>query len=277
MSTNKTDRTFEAVKRQVEAMGVKIFEVGLFKPGAQTEMIPRTWDKATLFKSIPWLRYQNSLGRNIYIRPKGEHPLTLLDDVNAATLARMKAEGFAPCVVVETSPGNFQAWLNHGRVLPKEQSTAAAKLLAAKFGADPSSADWRHFGRLADFTNRKERYQDEGGRFPFVLLVEAAGHVFSEAATLRLPVNQRAPAPVTVRSSSKHKLSIDDFRVKPAYGGDGHRIDLAYATYATRQGVSEAEIRTAILSRDLSKKGTPERQMQYADRTIKRAFTNRQR
>jgi hypothetical protein len=39
----------------------------------------------------------------------------------------MKAAGFSPAVVIETSPGNFQAWLNHGRVLPKDLSSAVAK------------------------------------------------------------------------------------------------------------------------------------------------------
>jgi hypothetical protein len=49
-------------------------------------------------------------------------------------VARMKAEGFASAVVVETSAGNFQAWLQHGEVLPKELSTAVARALAEKFG-----------------------------------------------------------------------------------------------------------------------------------------------
>ena len=46
----------------------------------------------------------------------------------------MKRAGFEPCVVVETSPGNFQAWVNHGRVLPKVESTAAARELAERLG-----------------------------------------------------------------------------------------------------------------------------------------------
>ena len=103
------DRTYEAIERQVEAMGADVFEVGLLKPGATPEMMPRTWDKATLLRSVGWLKYQNSQGRNIYIRPKGEHSLSLIDDLTRESVDRMKREGFEPCVVVETSPGNFQA------------------------------------------------------------------------------------------------------------------------------------------------------------------------
>jgi hypothetical protein len=49
----------------------------------------------------------------------------------------MKAEGYEPAAVVETSPNNFQAWLRHGQVLDAATSTRAAKQLAARFGGDP--------------------------------------------------------------------------------------------------------------------------------------------
>jgi RepB DNA-primase from phage plasmid len=39
-------------------------------------------------------------------------------------------------------------------VLDEVISTRAAKILAARFGGDLGSADWRHFGRLAGFPTR---------------------------------------------------------------------------------------------------------------------------
>ena len=78
-------------------MGAQVFEVGLFKPSAQEQgqavMIPRTWERDTVLRSIPWLRLQNADGRNIYIRPKGEHDLSLVDDLTADAVKRMKADG----------------------------------------------------------------------------------------------------------------------------------------------------------------------------------------
>jgi hypothetical protein len=151
--------TVRLVHLQAAAMKVDMFEVGAYKLAAdfsgsvEPEMLLRTWDTDSLLRSVGWLRLQNLNGRNIYIRPKGEHPLTLLDDLTFEALERMKAEGFHPAVVVETSLGNFQAWMNHGEVLPKEISTTAAKVLCNRFAGDPSSADWRHFGRLAGFTS----------------------------------------------------------------------------------------------------------------------------
>src|SRR5438445_12417613 len=162
-------------------MGATRFEVGVFDPNSE-QMILRTWDRDTVLKSIAWLRYQNLNGRNIYIRPAGEHHLSLVDDLKAAAIQKMKREGFVPAVVVETSPGNFQAWLNHGKQLERSLSTAVAKNLATKFHGDLGSADWRHFGRLAGFTNRKEKYRQPDGDFPYVRLVEATGTAYAKAA-----------------------------------------------------------------------------------------------
>ncbi len=289
--SNGWKATWRAVKWQADAMGVEVFEIGLFKPASpgdekpEPEMLPRTWDKQTLLRSVGWLRYQNSQGRNIYIRPKGEHPLSMVDDLTAESINQMKQQGFEPCVVVETSPGNFQAWLNHGKVLPKVESTLAARLLAQRFGGDQGAADWRHFGRLAGFTNRKEKYRQEDGLYPFVRLVEAApDRVYAQAEMLNaegfsifqtqsrrehsassLAMRNRAPLLQKIKT-------IEDLRAMPKYSGDQNRIDLAYAVYALSRGVKEFDVRMALRSRDLTKKGGDTRQQQYIDRTIERAL-----
>ena len=115
-SSYASDRTTIAVRQQVTAMGSELFEVGLYKPDAgpaESVMIPRVWDTETVVKSVPWLRHQNCEGRNIYIRPKGEHDLSMVDDLTTDAVSAMKEAGFNPAVIVETSPGNYQAWLKH--------------------------------------------------------------------------------------------------------------------------------------------------------------------
>lgn len=59
---------------------------------------------------------------HIYLRPSGSHELSLVDDLETDAITRMKAEGFEPVVVVETSPRNFQAWLKHRQVLDEATS-----------------------------------------------------------------------------------------------------------------------------------------------------------
>jgi len=154
-SKTPTDTTTVATQLQVAAMASDLFEIGLYNPEAgpiNSVMIPRVWDAQTILKSVLWLRHQNRAGRNIYIRPKGEHDLSLVDDLTKDALLSMKETGFNPALIVETSPGNYQAWLKHTEQLSKEVSTAAARKLAEKFGGDRGAADWRHFGRLAGYT-----------------------------------------------------------------------------------------------------------------------------
>jgi hypothetical protein len=287
-----TSKTAVAVQRQVAAMDSELFEVGLYKPNAaagESVMIPRVWDSETIVKSVPWLRHQNREGRNIYIRPKDEHELSMVDDLTKDAVSSMKEKGFNPAVIVETSPGNYQAWLKHPERLNKEVSTAAARALAEKFGGDRGSADWRHFGRLAGFANRKAKYLDAStGLYPFVSLIEAGGGVYPEAEPFlaavksdlerrhaeREQLRRRANA-LTIRPQDLK--SIDVFRTDVRYGGDGTRIDLAYAVYALSHGASAAEVDAVIRSRDLSHKGNERRQNDYVERTIKKALATIER
>src|SRR5271170_33196 len=171
------------VRTQLRAMGCERFDLGIRREAG--EMILREGQGAIeIEEAIKWLRHENGKGAHIYIRPAGTHCLNLIDDLTADAIERMKADGFEPAVVVETSPNNFQAWLNHGQVLPAASSTRAAKQLAERFVGDPSSADWRHFGRLAGFTNPKPERQLPSGMRPFARLRSAKGRVYSQAAEL---------------------------------------------------------------------------------------------
>ena len=169
------------VRVQLRAMGCDRFDIGIRRDSG--EMILRERQSAAgIEETIKWLRHENAGGAHIYIRPAGLHALSLIDDISAGVIERMKADGFKPAVIVETSPDNFQVWLNHGQVLDEVTSTVAAKALAQRFGGDPSSADWRHFGRLAGFTNPKRERQLPSGMRPFARLRSATGRVYAKAA-----------------------------------------------------------------------------------------------
>jgi len=161
MSGQGTDKTRNAVERQLAAMGGELFEVGALQRGDGDKpefMILRTWDRKRVVESIPWLLHQNWHDSHIYVRPKGESNLTLVDDLTLKALSKMRQEGFQPAAVVQTSPGNYQAWVKHAAPLDRELGTAVARKLAERFGGDVKAADWRHFGRLAGFRNIKTRY-----------------------------------------------------------------------------------------------------------------------
>jgi len=328
------DKTYEAVERQLSAMGAEIFEVGALQRGdgdTPQFMLLRTWEKQKVLESIPWLRYQNWHESHIYVRPHGESNLTLIDDLQANAVAQMREDGFQPAVVVQTSPGNFQVWVKHATRMDKELGTAVARGLAARYGGDVKAAAWRHFGRLAGFRNTKEKYRQvvpapdydewrgqnfhrdlEGrwvgndgntyaeerlremhaelsprARFPFVRLVEASGVVALQSAsflaTVRASVEQqranRAQAQAHFLAHAHNQSQgplkrIEAFRDDKRYGGDGTRIDLAYAVYALAHGVDLASVKMALRSRDLSHKGNEKRQSDYIERTVKKALAN---
>jgi hypothetical protein len=244
------------------------------------------WGTKHVLKSLLWLRRENLNRGHIYVRPAGVHGLSLVDDVSAGTLARMRAEGFQPAAVVETSPENFQAWLKHGQLLHEAVSTRAAKMLAERFGGDLGSADWRHFGRLAGFTNPKPSRRLESGLQPFARLVEAGGHVYSQAvafmAEVRAALTAAAVSETTGTGDGAGQGAAEltplrplaEFHCDPRYGGDLHRADMAWARHAAGMGLSASEIRVEIMrARDLSKKGSEKRQREYAERTAAKALS----
>src|ERR1700728_3139873 len=269
---------------QLEALGADRFDIGVKRVDG-TMILREGWGIKQVLKSLLWLRRENLNRGHIYVRPAGVHGLSLVDDLKADTFVRMKADGFAPAAVVETSPGNFQAWLKHGEVLDEVTSTRAAKQLAERYGGDPGSADWRHFGRLAGFTNPKPSRRLASGLQPFARLLEASGQVYRQApvfiAEVRASlaaegqmvaggdqddVGQGAPDLLPIRP-------LAEFHDDPRYGGDLHRADLAWAHHAAAMGLSATEIRAAIMeARDLAKKGSIKRQREYAERTAGKAI-----
>src|SRR5215471_12982720 len=150
-------------RQQLSAMGSGLFEVGVLRRNYGI-VLHRDQSVDQICKCIGWLRQENARGAHIFVRPEWPHALSLIDDVGADALEEMGKTGFEPAVVVETSPNNFQVWLNHGRVLSDRfLSTLVARELASRFGGDRGSCDWRHFGRLAGFTRRK----NDGSRTDF--------------------------------------------------------------------------------------------------------------
>lgn len=177
----RRDRTAEAIQRQITALGVSYLEVGI--RDAQTgQMMNRQWSRAELQQSIPWLKRMNARGNDIYVRPAGAHGLVLLDDLNTQALARMEADGFAPAATIETSPGNYQAWVKlSDDPLPVNVRQIAATQLAQHYGGDPNSADSRHYGRLAGFTNQKPQHRKNGLQ-PYVLTHACPGKAAKSAS-----------------------------------------------------------------------------------------------
>ncbi|WP_254063593.1 RepB family DNA primase [Granulicella sp. S190] len=134
-----------------------------------------------VFEKLSMVKYHNAHASHIYMRPSEEQRFTTLDDLSESSLAKLSVDDFNPCTVVETSAGNFQAWLKHTRVFSKLLGTFAAQRLAERYGADPSTADWGRFGRLPGFTDCNPKYRKPNRLFPFVRLHSHSGQQYPMA------------------------------------------------------------------------------------------------
>ena len=238
---------------------------------------------SAVLEKLRLLKFRNARGSHIYLRPSGEHRYTVLDDLDETKLARLSADGFEPCAVVETSSGNFQAWLKHPTVLPKLLGTFAAQTLAARYGADPSAADWRRFGRLPGFTNCKAKYKRDDGLFPFVRLHSHSGQPFSKAqafleeitaayeARERQREQRRVERVLSPQRGPRSLPSLERFRTSARYAERPAAADIAFCVAAYSSGMDEASIEQALTDEYLSRDPSPSKRAAYIRRTMNKA------
>ena len=288
---------FKAVQLQLQAMGAGQYELGVRIPPEKTEdgksqmILRNSLTNGEVFEKLDWLAAENAKGHHIYIRPSGLSQLTLIDDLNRNSLDTLIDTGFTPACVVETSPGNFQAWLKHAWPLTAQAGTVAAKILAERFGGDPNSADWRHFGRLAGFTNPKPQYRLQNGLFPYSqlkfslskgVIYERTHEVLSEVEDRLLDQYMESQRSIQTRIGyQKHPqleselLDYAHFANRYAEHGERHKADLTYATYGLQRGVSEVEIRDTIrthASTSAFVNRSQRDQDAYVERTVRKAL-----
>ena len=205
-----------AIRRQLAAMPQDLYLVRLIHH-ATRRAFPgeRLWTAAQLgqLSTVQFLRIRNREGCDVYIQPYAENRnagyiLLDLDRGNATTLERMHGNGHQPCVVLQTSPGHLQVWIQVSAVcLEPATASAIARQLAHTYGGDLASADWRHLGRLAGFTNQKPLRRQSNGYAPWVRLLYAQLGLARNGASLVQAAEQpigslRSPFTVTTATGS---------------------------------------------------------------------------
>jgi hypothetical protein len=277
------DKTESTVRNMLTAIEAPLFDIGVLSvrgmlPGL--DCIPA----AAVLDLLALLKYRNAQGSHIYIRPSREHRYTVLDDLSEISLAKLAADGFTPCAVVETSAGNFQAWLKHSAVFPKLLSTFAAQVLAARYDADPSAADWRRFGRVPGFTNSKPKYRKENGLFPFVRLRSHSGEQYPTAEAFAQEITKlyeereqgrearRVQASLSPQRGPRlSNLSLERFRTSTKYQDRPAAADIAFCVAAYANGMAEGRIERALEDDYLSRDPSTSKRAAYIRRTMEKA------
>ncbi len=275
------DRTELAVRRTLAAVDAPLYDIGIL---TDRGMFPRmdALTAAQCIARLRYLKYRNANGAHIYFRPSGERRFTLLDDLSLSAIASLKAQSFEACAVVETSPGNFQAWLKHSRILSEELGTFTAQRLAQRFGADPSAADWRRFGRLPGFTNRKQQHRTETGLYPFARLHGHTGQQFSAGQCFDLETSRLYQAQTAERTVQRKSfrpwlgracyLALSRFRTAAKYAGRPAAADMAFSIAAFANGWTERQVADALASEYLSRDPSRSRRRAYIRRTTTKAM-----
>jgi RepB DNA-primase from phage plasmid len=194
------------------------------------------------------------------------------------------ADGFTPCAVVETSAGNFQAWLKHSRIFPKLLGTFAAQTLAERYDADPSAADWRRFGRLPGFTNCKPKYRKPDGLFPFVRLHSYCGQQYPTADGFEQEITKLYEAREQEREGRRlesslspqrgrrlSSISLERFRTSITYQDRPAAADIAFCVAAYANGMSQDRIERALEDDYLSRDPSTSKRAAYIRRTMEKA------
>lgn len=202
--------TLHAIRRQLAAMPNELYLVRLIHHQTR-KAFPgeRLWTAEQLghAATVRFLRVRNREGCDVYVQPyagdqNAGYVLVDLDRAQPSVIATMRAHGHNPCVVLQTSPGRLQAWIRLSAApLEPAVATAAGKLLAATYGGDPASTDWRHLGRLAGFTNQKPARRTLTGYAPWVKVVETNAVFAPEAEVLLRSARAWASPPPALAST----------------------------------------------------------------------------
>jgi hypothetical protein len=260
--------TVQAIRRQLAAMPHDLYLVRLIHNRTRRSFPgERLWSATQLLHpaTVSFLRIRNREGCDVYIHPYADgqnagYILLDLDRAAAGVLQRMRDNGHDPCVVLATSPGHLQAWI-HVSTSPLEPSvaTAIARQLARNYGGDPASADWRHLGRLAGFTNQKPARQTGYGYAPWIKIlhtqpaVASNAHALLESArNLCQPAGQSLPNPQpasisTAQASLIYHHYVRLWRITERFPRpDWSIVDLWVAKHLLARGVPPAAVQNIV-------------------------------
>ena len=155
----------------------------------------RFFTKNEVLDLIPDLTVENYANRNVFITPMDPHAWhVVVDDVKAGGLQSLDERGFAPAVVLETSPANFQAVLK----IPRNGATPFEPVNAMFMDLNRDLGDERitaltHGFRLAGFENRKDKHRNGDGQYPWVKLVSTVNRMCRKTLALALEYARLGP------------------------------------------------------------------------------------
>ena len=258
--------TRHAIDRQLAAMPNEDYlvrlihhQTGLPGPGE------RIWsaDLLTRGPAVGFLRARNREGFHVFFYPYADrrnagYIFLDLDHAHPQVIPCMRAHGHEPCVVLQTSPGHLQAWVRVSATpLEPAVATALGRELARRYGGDPASADWRHLGRLAGFTNPKIQRRRSDGYAPFVKLLYAHLGMATGSASLLESAERRARDPLVLLAPLAGLDSPPDPAFTPSAAIHIYQTWLRRLRIPQRFPQTDWSIADKWIAKELLRQGTP--------------------
>jgi hypothetical protein len=72
--------TRSVIRKQFSAMGCELFEIGVLHQKGRM-LLRRGWRTDQIDAAVDWLRRENTRGAHVFVRPRGTHALSLVDDL----------------------------------------------------------------------------------------------------------------------------------------------------------------------------------------------------
>lgn len=211
---------------------------------------------------------------SIIIRPHPRSELFIqLDDINAAAVGLISEFSF---LVIETSPGNYQAFVAISKLNNKLEGESIRRQLIKIVSADEGATG---AVRLAGSLNVKEKHRTADGIFPRVKLISVAhGRIFTASELIAAGLIEDLPIDLPPQISTKFNAKKSRLRrapiyemavgaVKPKQDGniDRSAVDAHYAVVCLDWGFTIEE--TISLLRTNSPKAA-ERSDGYVEKTV---------
>ncbi len=202
--------------------------------------------------------------------------LIQVDDCSPDVLARLAPYSF---LTVETSPGNFQAWLALPKGVTEGERISVRERLLRQLKDTSANGGAFNSVRLPGCLNAKEKYRDSQGHLPRVKVVDVVPSLVAAPALLETAGLLATPLPPKVTrietySNPRIPTSEADYNYylsRSASSGkafDRSNADICYAMAMLRLGHLDHTIESRI--NDLSDKAKG-RNDNYAEKTVSRA------
>ena len=206
-------KQFEAYHAAVDADRYRVTSIKMRADGSKQTFILDKQDGVTrgftpeaLVQRTPEMLRLQRRGENLYYTPLSDtkHHI-LIDDMNRVKLDRLIADGYRPAVVLESSPGNYQAIVTVpklGTLHDKDVGNRLSDTLNREYG-DPKLSGAIHPHRAPGFENRKPKHQRADGCYPEVRLLKAEPRECGKALVLSREIDTEYQRQAEQRAAEK--------------------------------------------------------------------------